>query len=317
MSRDTDNNRFIVPSMPRFYQQLLSGIESYQELGNRIIGQIKAAHAFRQIEKVRELSGILINSPIKEYQLAAQYYLAWCQCRESNYDTRMLDRVITQSRGYRVKALLSRGAFEGYQGNLETASYFYLEAARAKPTLSEYIIAAKSISFIKSLEGFHKSALKDLDNLIPIMRYAEPVVYYDFLNSYAVELGAAGRAYEASNVSSIVLASPFAPAYPEWQDTYADLNLKQKNHSSITVPRLPKQQPKPKHAKPKDNVIKFPLAERLSAESAPDESGFSIPLAPLQALGLILTAVLGDRITEDEVEKICNNYYRVIMDWYS
>ncbi|MFP5260940.1 MAG: hypothetical protein ACLGJB_03440 [Blastocatellia bacterium] len=115
----------------------------------------------------------------------------------------------------------------------------------------------------------------------------------------------------------LVLASPFAPAYPEWQDTHAGLSLKRKNHSSITVPRLPKQQPKPKQSKPKDNVIKFPLAERLSTKSVPDESGFSIPLAPLQALGLILTAVLGDRITEDEVEKICNNYYKVIMDWYS
>jgi hypothetical protein len=79
MSRDIDKNLFIVPSMPRFYQQILSGIGTYQELGNRIIRQIKAAHAFRQVERVSELARVLINIPVKKYQLIAQYYLVWCQ----------------------------------------------------------------------------------------------------------------------------------------------------------------------------------------------------------------------------------------------
>jgi tetratricopeptide (TPR) repeat protein len=317
MSRDTVKNLFIVPSMPRFYQQLLSGIGSYQELGNRIIGQIKTAHAFRQTEQVRELSKLLLNFPIKEYQLIGQYYVLWCGCRERNYKAGILENVIEQSQTYKTRALQSRAAIEVYQGNFTDALRFYAESFKTSPSVSEYIETTKAIAFIKSVEGFHDLALKDLEGLIPILRYAEPFAYYDILNSYAVELGEAGRAYEASNVSSIVLASPFAPAYPEWQDTHADLNLRQKRRSTVTITRtrkLPEQQPKPKQGKPKDNVIKFPTAKKLPM---PDEDEFSIPLAPLQALGLILTAVLGDRITEDEVEKICNNYYRVIMDWYS
>ncbi|MFP5260865.1 MAG: hypothetical protein ACLGJB_03035 [Blastocatellia bacterium] len=314
MSKQTDKSLFIVPSMPRFYQQLLSGIGSYQELGNRTVRQIKVAHAFRQIEQVRELSTLLLNIPIKEYQLIAQYYLAWCECRESNFNAQTLERIIEQSRTYKAKALLSRGAHEGYQGNLEAALYFYTEALKASPTVSEYISAVKATSFIKSLEGFHRSALNSLESLIPLIRFADPLDYYDYLNSYAVELSQAGSEQQARNVISHVVASPFASAYPEWQETHTELSLKRKNHSSITVPRLPKQQPKPKQSRPKDNVIKFPTAKK---RPKPDEDEFGIALAPLQALGLILTAVLGDRITEDEVEKICNNYYKVIMDWYS
>jgi hypothetical protein len=46
MSKDTDKNLFIVSSIPRLYQQLFTGIASYETIGSRIIRQIKAAHAF-------------------------------------------------------------------------------------------------------------------------------------------------------------------------------------------------------------------------------------------------------------------------------
>jgi hypothetical protein len=82
MSKQTETSLFMVSSVPRLYQQLLSGVASYQALGNRIVKQIKTAQAFRQIGQVRELSKILINIPIQEYKLVAQYYFLWCDCRE-------------------------------------------------------------------------------------------------------------------------------------------------------------------------------------------------------------------------------------------
>jgi hypothetical protein len=107
MSKDTDKNLFIVSSIPRLYQHLFGGIASFQELGNRIIRQIKAAHAFRQVEQVRELSGLLLNIPIREYQLIAQYYLTWCQGRKSKYDTAALERIAEQTQTYKAKVLIS------------------------------------------------------------------------------------------------------------------------------------------------------------------------------------------------------------------
>ncbi len=41
-----------------------------------------------------------------------------------------------------------------------------------------------------------------------------------------------------------------------------------------------------------------------------------IEVTPIQLLGIILKCVLGDRITDEEVETICSNYYKTIEDWW-
>src|SRR6185369_13962307 len=130
MSKRTDKSLFIDSSMPRFYQQLLSGVVSYEALGNRIVKQIKAAHAFRQVEQVKELARILIHIPIREYQLIAQYYLVWCKCRELRYHDVILENIAEQSQTCKTQALISRAAFEVYKNNLEAALYFYTEALK-------------------------------------------------------------------------------------------------------------------------------------------------------------------------------------------
>ncbi|HVG22386.1 MAG TPA: hypothetical protein VNI02_25330 [Blastocatellia bacterium] len=242
MSKQTDRTFFINPPLVKaaeFYQHLSQGIRNYENLGNRIVGKIKAAHAFRQVDIVRELSSILINLPIREYQLIGQYYLAWCDCRESKFNNVVLETVIEQTRTYTTKALLSRAAIEGYQGKTEPELYFYNEALKTSSTISDYVEASRCIAIVKSKEGFHTSALKDLENLVPIIKHAVPLVHYDFLNSYSVELGEAGRAYEARNASSLVLASPFIHAYPEWQETAR--GLREPSHSFVTVPSIERE----------------------------------------------------------------------------
>ena len=58
---------------------------------------------------------------------------------------------------------------------------------------------------------------------MPLARYSQPHLYFVYLNSLAVELGEAGRKYEARNIIRHVIASPFAFAYPEWRETGEDL----------------------------------------------------------------------------------------------
>jgi hypothetical protein len=255
---------FIVSSMPRLYQHLLSGIAGYETLGNRIVKQIKAAHAFRQSNTVKELSRILINIPIKAYQLIGQYYLVWCKCRTSQYDTEALERIIDQTRTYKSKALVSRAAIAGYQTDIERELYFYAEALKAQPTISEQIGILKSIAVIKAKEKFHQAALKELEAIMSIGRYAEPQGYFDVLNSYAVELGEVGRIQEARNVSHLVLASPFTFAYPGWRETAEDLKPSRRSFVAVSLPnynvlarpeREPSEQPslQPKPAR----VLRF------------------------------------------------------------
>jgi hypothetical protein len=57
----------------------------------------------------------------------------------------------------------------------------------------------------------------------------------DYMNSFAVELCEAGRLEEAKNVSQIVLASPFAPAYPEWRETGEEIELRELRPSRAGV----------------------------------------------------------------------------------
>ena len=259
MSKDTDKSFFILSPLANkpagLYQQLFSGIVGYKELGNRIIREIKAAHAFREIGQVRELSRILINIPIKEFQLIAQYYLVWCDCRESKFHNAPLERLAEQTRTYKTRALISRAAIEGYQMNVERELYFYIEASKSQPTISEYIDILKSIAVIKAKEGFHKSALRELESLIPIIRHAEPLVYFDVLNSLTVELCEAGRKQEAQNVSRIVLASPFIRAYPEWQETARD--LREPSRSSVATSPTPKLL---------HNVVHMPVVDHVESK---------------------------------------------------
>jgi AraC-like DNA-binding protein len=197
------------------------------------VRQIKAAHAFRQVDQVRELARILSNIPIREYQLVAQYYLVWCHCRDLKYHNEVLENIIDQTMTYKAKALSSRGTFEWYKGNNETAFYFYLEALKASPSISEYIDLSKAIAVLKSQEGFHKSAVDDLEKLLPIVRHAEPLVRYEFLNSYAVELSNAGRSTEAESLSLLAVSSPFGPFYREWQETLLEIRSKRKRRSTV------------------------------------------------------------------------------------
>ena len=101
MSKQTANSFFIFPPLTKylgFYQQLLNGVVTHQQLGNRLIQSAEQANAFRQLDRVRELAEVLIGLPIKEYQHIGQYYLALSihQNGKGNVDTaqQILDSVV-------------------------------------------------------------------------------------------------------------------------------------------------------------------------------------------------------------------------------
>lgn len=202
-------------------------------LARQVLQAVKTAYAFRQVSRVKELSYWLLGLPTKEYQLIGQYYLAWSGCREKHYRAEALEQVIDQTHTYKTQALLSRAAIEGYQGHTETELYFYTEALKTARSLSDSVEASRCIAIVKAQEGFHASALKDVESLMPLLRYTEPLVHYSLLNSYAVELGEVGRLTEARNISRIVLASPLAHAYPEWSETAEQ--LRERNRSFLAV----------------------------------------------------------------------------------
>src|SRR5437764_11129071 len=149
MSTETAKSFFIVSSMPRLYQALLTGVGGYEALGNRLLKRIRTAHAFRRVEQVKEIATVLSNIPIQEYQLIGQYYLVWCDCRDSLFKAEALESIAGQTHTYKAKVLLSRAAIDGYQHKMESAFYFYNEALKTSPAISDYISVKLGIAQVK------------------------------------------------------------------------------------------------------------------------------------------------------------------------
>lgn len=219
-------------------------MRSFRDLGNKLIHQARIAHAFRHTTVVEETATILCSLPMKEYQQAGQYYLAWCALQGSNKDLdssrAALEKVAARATtNYKARAILSLGAVSALKGDSESQLHYYVESIKAARDrdVSTIVEAQQGIAILKAREGYHRSALQDLEQLLPLARYSEHLVYHDFLNSYAVELTTANRVGEACNITKIILASPFASAYPEWQETLADVRSKHKKRSIVAISR--------------------------------------------------------------------------------
>jgi hypothetical protein len=231
MSRDTAANFFILsPSEANsvgLYQVLLRGIDNYHQLGNRLVRLAEQAHAFRQFDKVKEMGLMLSSVPIKNYQAIGQYFLALATHRVANGDTDIARKlfkaaIVTAPDAYKLKAMLALGSIAIRRKDFDSAIWFFQETTRGKLTTAS-LQAIRGISILKAMEGSHAQAVEDLESILPLMKYAPAHIYFDILNSYAVELGEVGRKDEARNVIQVVLASPFAHVYPEWRETAEDL----------------------------------------------------------------------------------------------
>ena len=241
MSNKTPNTFFISPPLAKyagFYQELLRDIGNYRQLGDRLIHLVDQAHTFRQFDIVSELGKILSSFPIKQYQSIGHYYLAVAcnSCGKGDLDKAksMFELVADNaSDRYRAKALLSLAAVSSHAGDTESQFRFLLESAKVSCDLSTRVKSLLGVAVYKSVEGYHKQSLKDLENLYPLARLSQPIVFFDYLNSLAVELSKAGRNYEARNIIRPVIASPFSSFYPEWQETAQE--LKEPNRSFLSV----------------------------------------------------------------------------------
>jgi tetratricopeptide (TPR) repeat protein len=236
MSVTVAKSRLIVSSkFAELYQQI-SSYSDFQKLGQRLMAYAETAQNFRHTERLESLGTILSNLPIKEYQHIGQYYLAWCGYRKGQNTQISLETVVDHSNSYRAKAFLLLAGMETAKGDYPAAIRFYQDAVKWSQNLSTIVSAAKGIAVFKANEGSHNTAIKELEALYPITRYINDRIYYDYLNSYAVELGEAGRIEEALKVSRITLASPFAFAYPEWRETGQDLALRgYRSRSSVPI----------------------------------------------------------------------------------
>jgi tetratricopeptide (TPR) repeat protein len=230
------------------YQQIIGKL-SGQEATNRTIHQIAlhfgelAHHAdnLRQLDTVRQASWLLSALP-EPFNQIGEYYRAKHLRHQGNIiEARLILESVAERAPlqYRARAVQFLGSIAHTTGKYQESLPFYLEATRiaasgnwCDPHTS--VTATQNIAIIKSIAGDHRAALADLERLFPMVRaVAEPYKYHHYLNSLAVELSEVGRTEEAQNICKVVLASPYAFAYPEWRETSDKINLRGYKSRSI------------------------------------------------------------------------------------
>lgn len=151
---------------------------------------------------------------------------------------------------YKARVLLALSAVNYALGDYAPSLLGYGEALRAS-LADDYcdpqtvLHAGRMIAIFKSIEGDHRAALRDIEGQLPLasrLGRRQPFVYFDHLNSLAVELLEVGRARDAQSVATIVLASPYASAYPEWQETMRDVQaaLPVRSRAFVSAPAGPR-----------------------------------------------------------------------------
>jgi hypothetical protein len=235
MSIKVINKRLIVPPLREaFYQQLLGRVTNLEGLTIKLIQYAKHAYSFRKIENVREIGQVLSTYPLKEVRFIGNYYLCWSEYMKGSNPRLVLTQVAEHaSTQYRACAMRSLAALSARKQDYESELRWLVESLKVAPSVE----ALRGVAIVKAKEGYHSAAVKDLERVLPFARFSEPLVYYDCLNSLAVELCAVGRKYEARNIIQSVVASPFAFAYPEWRETAEE--LKGPNRSFVVIDPSP------------------------------------------------------------------------------
>lgn len=247
-----------------YYQRLIyaslshsiCAAEGFQILGRQLAGIAHQAYSLRQIDTLDQASQIMLALPIStQLKGIAHYYQAICAKRKNDFDGALLwlESASEQApQQYKGRVLLTAAAIYHARGEIDAALQFCVAAGKAATNcdLLTLVESHRDIAIIRSIQGDHKQALADLEQLFPIVRSISkryPLLYYSLLNSLAVELGEVGRIEEAKAACSIALASPFAAAYPEIAQTRDELAAKRNSAtpSIVAINRAPSSQIQP------------------------------------------------------------------------
>ena len=264
-------------------QNLIRALNTKQALAEfvfKLVSVADDAHQVRQFEVVGHVGRLLLNLPFfRHFESVGLYYEALSLNQGTRGDTASagsrFHRIADSGPlHYRARAMLALGANSFTAGDRQTAMSFYREVMRIATRRRVFdpatlYTASRMTAVIKAMEGDHLGAAADLERMLPLARVAssaQPYAYYDYLNTLAVELGELGRLDQARRASEIAIASPFARAYPEWRETFEDIEAKRQrgSRSSVGV-RQPISETEEDRRDPgrkkTDNLLRLPVLE--------------------------------------------------------
>ncbi|MFP5261016.1 MAG: hypothetical protein ACLGJB_03820 [Blastocatellia bacterium] len=197
------------------------------------------SYCVRDTQRQYDIGRVLQRFPYP-FNVLGDYYEAQYLNRKGLYEasTKLLERVYEQGpEQYKARALQTLSVKEQWQGRIGEALRFRAEAIKIGDPFTS-LEAQLGVAICKSAEGDHHGAVRHIEQFLPIVKafYGSHSLYTNYLNSLAVEYGEVGRIQEASNISRIVLASPYAFAYSEYRETGQDLALRgYRSRSSVPI----------------------------------------------------------------------------------
>lgn len=177
------------------------------------------------------LSGL---PPFGHNAILGEYFQALCLKRDGKVAAagEVFERLVDDAPDeLKSSILLSAGAVYYDRGEYETALRFYRETIRAARESNWFVSirAQQMVAQVKVINGDPRQSLIDFENLFVFARTVgrfQPWFLHNYLNGYAYVLTLAGRYSEARDICKMVLASPYAPAYPEWRETALEAGLR-------------------------------------------------------------------------------------------
>jgi tetratricopeptide (TPR) repeat protein len=276
----------------------------------------------RQLDTVQQASRMLSALP-EPFNQIGEYYKAKNLRHQGNIiEARLILESVAEKAPlrYQARAVQLLGIITHAAGKLQEALPLYLEAARIAASGNwcdphTTVTATQNIAIFKSSIGDHRAALADMERLFPLVRtVAEPYKYHHYLNSLAVELGEIGRIEEAQNICKVVLASPYAFAYPEWRETSDEIKLRgYKSRSTVSLSQcsipqnllhLPERSsPAPRTPNPFQQPGSVTKLEDWKRKMVKEPNGNDTEQLPEDMSGQDMTMKLLELITENRYEE--------------
>jgi hypothetical protein len=264
-------------TIKHLFMLLSSKVEINRTRLYQLVDLAERCYCLKDAQGQREL-GLLLQEYPTPFDLIGNYYesIYLNHIGLSDEARKKLERVSEHGpEKYRAKALISLGAVEEKRGNFDESMKFRLKATSFDiPSIT--LEAQHGMAVLLGIQGENKHALKHLESFLPLAKLInkDTPAYYDYLNSFAVELNDVGRTEEASNVINLALSTPYVPHYLNWIDTGKEIYRKSYRSSMVSMPkvRFEKPQVEPKHeSKPQAaSVVSFPPLKEAPEPQKPE-----------------------------------------------
>jgi tetratricopeptide (TPR) repeat protein len=228
-----DESSFVGLSKIAGALHLVNSQSALDSIAREMIEIARRARLSLDMELCSKASSAVLALPLSEGLRSVAEVYDDLSCRAVMFDARgfrqaLARRASSIERPYIARVIVEIAQTYDLEGDLSEALRYYVEAMKAAKGTDGLaaVHAAANMALLRSDDGDHHGALRELERLFPIIgstSYACPHLYYSYANNRAVVLSRAGRTEEARRSIRVALASPLAPRFPEWRDTAREI----------------------------------------------------------------------------------------------